>query len=82
MPPRVLPPLQQIRAQVQRLEPRATPSDEMLTVAELSQWLRVAKTTIYRAVEEGRLPVLRLGAKGRVWRFSKQDILHVTEGRD
>jgi excisionase family DNA binding protein len=38
----------------------------ILTVSELSDYLHVDKTTIYRALREGRLPGFRVGSE---WRF-------------
>jgi excisionase family DNA binding protein len=38
----------------------------ILTVSELSEYLNVHKTTIYRALREGKLPGFRLGSD---WRF-------------
>jgi excisionase family DNA binding protein len=39
----------------------------ILTVYELSEYLRVDKTTIYRALREGKLPGFRVGSD---WRFN------------
>ena len=38
----------------------------ILTVSELAEYLRVDKTTIYRALKEGKLPGFRVGSD---WRF-------------
>jgi excisionase family DNA binding protein len=38
----------------------------ILTVSELCEDLRVDKTTIYRALREGKLPGFRVGSE---WRF-------------
>lgn len=37
-------------------------TDELLTVEEVARELRVAKLTVYRAVENGRLAAVRLGS--------------------
>jgi excisionase family DNA binding protein len=42
-----------------------------LTVAELSEYLRVHKTTIYRMLKEQKLPGFRIGSD---WRFSLEAI--------
>jgi excisionase family DNA binding protein len=39
---------------------------KLLTVDELSEHLRVHKTTIYRMLKEGKLPGFRVGTD---WRF-------------
>jgi excisionase family DNA binding protein len=41
-----------------------------LTVPELSKYLHVHKTTIYRLLRKGKLPGFRLGSVGGDWRFS------------
>jgi excisionase family DNA binding protein len=44
---------------------------QILNVSELSEYLRVHKTTIYRMLREGRLPGFRIGSD---WRFSVEAI--------
>ncbi len=48
----------------------ATPS-RLLTVKELSDYLRVHPSTIYRLLKRGELPGIRLGSD---WRFSIEAI--------
>ena len=43
-------------------------SEDILTISELSQHLRVHPTTIYRLLREGRIPGFRVGS---AWRFSR-----------
>ena len=45
--------------------------DKYLTVAELSEYLHIHRTTIYRMLREGRLPGFRIGSD---WRFSLEAI--------
>jgi excisionase family DNA binding protein len=45
--------------------------EEILTILELSQHLRVHPTTIYRLLREGRIPGFRVGS---AWRFSRAAI--------
>jgi excisionase family DNA binding protein len=45
--------------------------DKYLTVAELSEYLQIHRTTIYRMLREGRLPGFRIGSD---WRFSLEAI--------
>jgi excisionase family DNA binding protein len=44
---------------------------QILNVSELSKYLRVHKTTIYRMLRQGRLPGFRIGSD---WRFSVEAI--------
>jgi excisionase family DNA binding protein len=44
---------------------------QILNVSELSEYLRIHKTTIYRMLREGRLPGFRIGSD---WRFSVEAI--------
>lgn len=44
---------------------------QILNVSELSKYLRIHKTTIYRMLREGRLPGFRIGSD---WRFSVEAI--------
>ena len=46
-------------------------SEDILTISELSQHLRVHPTTIYRLLREGRIPGFRVGS---AWRFSRAAI--------
>ena len=48
----------------------ATPT-RLVTVKELSTYLRVHPSTIYRLLKQGELPGLRLGSD---WRFSLEAI--------
>ena len=52
--------------------PRAAVSqDEIFTIKELSEHLRVHPTTIYRLLRQGRLPGFRVGSN---WRFNRAAI--------
>lgn len=43
-------------------------SDEIMTIEELSEYLKISKSTLYKLSQEGALP----GAKvGKHWRFHK-----------
>jgi excisionase family DNA binding protein len=44
---------------------------DLLTTSEVQQILNVDRTTIYRMVESGRLPAIRVGKQ---WRFSRPEI--------
>jgi excisionase family DNA binding protein len=45
--------------------------DKYITVDELSEYLRVHKTTIYRMLKQRKLPAFRIGSD---WRFSLETI--------
>lgn len=47
------------------------PLSEILTIEELAVYLKVAKSTLYKLAQEGRLPAQKVG---RHWRFQKQAI--------
>ena len=47
--------------------------DDIFTIKELSDHLRVHPTTIYRLLRQGRLPGFRVGSN---WRFSREAIEH------
>ncbi len=45
--------------------------EEVFTIKELSDYLRVHPTTIYRLLRQGRLPGFRVGSN---WRFNRSAI--------
>lgn len=46
-------------------------SDSVLTIDELSAYLKIAKSTLYKLAQEGKLPAQKVG---RHWRFHKATI--------
>lgn len=46
-------------------------SDQLLTVREVSIYLRVARSTVYRLAQDGRLPGRKVGG---TWRFSRRSL--------
>jgi len=46
-------------------------SDEILTVKEVADYLKLAEKTAYRLVAEGKLPGFKVGGS---WRFKKEDL--------
>jgi excisionase family DNA binding protein len=46
-------------------------SREVLTIDELATYLKVAKSTLYKLAQEGRVPGQKVG---KHWRFSKASI--------
>jgi excisionase family DNA binding protein len=49
--------------------------DEILTVAELAEYLKVHPSTIYRLIKARKLPAFRIGSD---WRFNRE---HIDEWR-
>lgn len=47
------------------------PPPDVMTVEQLSAYLQIAKSTLYKLAQEGRLPGQKVG---RHWRFRKQAI--------
>lgn len=45
--------------------------DAVMTIQELSCYLKVSKSTLYKLAQEGQLPSQKVG---RHWRFHKQAI--------
>jgi len=62
-------------AQSRRLVKRPTPESleehDIMTLSEVSEYLRVSPTTVYRLVNTGILPGFKLG---KDWRFNKAQI--------
>jgi len=46
-------------------------ADEIMTVAEVAKYLKLAEKTAYRLAAEGRIPGFKVGGS---WRFKKKDI--------
>jgi excisionase family DNA binding protein len=47
------------------------PSDSAMTMDELSAYLKIAKSTLYKLAQEGKLPGQKVG---RHWRFHRSVI--------
>jgi excisionase family DNA binding protein len=45
--------------------------EELLTLKELSRYLKISKPTLYKMVEKGKIPALKIANQ---WRFKKEDI--------
>ena len=46
-------------------------ADEIMTLKEVAEYLKVAEKTAYRLVAEGKLPGFKVGGS---WRFKRADI--------
>jgi excisionase family DNA binding protein len=45
--------------------------DEIMTLTEVSEYLKIAERTLYGYVQKGMLPGIKIGS---AWRFRKSDI--------
>src|SRR5512135_2998630 len=52
--------------------------DDLLTTRQLMDLLQLDRTTIYRMLNDGRLPAVRVGGQ---WRFSRQAIEALMQGK-
>lgn len=48
-----------------------TMTDEILTIKEVAEYLKLSEKTAYRLAAEGKLPGFKVGGS---WRFKKEDI--------
>ena len=46
-------------------------TDEILTLREVAEYLKLAEKTAYRLAAEGKLPGFKVGGS---WRFKREDI--------
>ena len=46
-------------------------SDEIFTIKELAEYLKIAEKTAYRFASEGKVPGFKVGS---AWRFRKSEI--------
>tara|TARA_R110002096_G_scaffold35739_3_gene100497 strand:- start:1620 stop:1868 length:249 start_codon:yes stop_codon:yes gene_type:complete len=49
-----------------------TMSDEIMTLKEVADYLKLAEKTAYRLAAEGKLPGFKVGGS---WRFKREDVL-------
>lgn len=52
-------------------------TDEILTLKEVAQYLKMTEKTAYRLVAEGKLPGFKVGGS---WRFRKDEVEKLTKG--
>ena len=45
--------------------------DAVLTITELSKYLKISRSTLYKLAQEGKLPAQKVG---RHWRFHRETI--------
>lgn len=46
-------------------------TDEILTIKEVAEYLKLAEKTAYRLAAEGKLPGFKVGGS---WRFKQEDV--------
>ena len=49
----------------------AKPYGDVLTIMELSEYLKISRSTLYKLVRERKIPCQKIG---RHWRFRKESI--------
>lgn len=47
------------------------PSNDIMTIEDLAAYLQISKSTLYKLVQDGRLPGQKVGKR---WRFHKEAI--------
>ncbi|HHH31785.1 MAG TPA: DNA-binding protein [Polyangiaceae bacterium] len=45
--------------------------EDILTIKEVAEYLKVTERTLYRLAQEGKIPAFKVGAS---WRFKRADI--------
>ena len=50
--------------------------DEIITVSEVAEYLKISEVTTYKLVQEGKLPAFKIG---RHWRLKKSDLAEYIE---
>ena len=57
----------------------AEQSDHMMTVKEVAHYLKLAKSTVYKLLQNGTLPARKVGG---AWRISRQQLDAWMRGSD
>jgi excisionase family DNA binding protein len=53
--------------------------EEILSIKEVSDYLKIPVSTVYKLVQEGKVPAIKIG---KHWRFMKKDIDHLFNGKE
>lgn len=53
-------------------------SNKILTIQELSRYLKVPLSTLYGLTQKGKIPAVKVG---KHWRYLEKDILNLWPGR-
>ena len=59
------PRIAELQEELRRIAASRTHSDALLTVDEVAERLRISKSSVYRRIEAGELPAVRLGTRAR-----------------
>lgn len=51
-------------------------SDEIMTISEVAEFLKISEITTYKLVQEGKIPAFKVG---RHWRIVKNDLTEFIE---
>jgi excisionase family DNA binding protein len=54
-------------------------SDEIMNIKEVSNYLKIPLSTVYKLVQDRKVPAVKLG---KHWRFMKKDLNHLFEQRE
>ncbi|MBO9128005.1 helix-turn-helix domain-containing protein [Rhizobium sp. 16-488-2b] len=54
-------------------------SNDILTIREVAEYLKINEKTAYRLAAEGKLPGFKVGG---AWRFRKDEIERLTKGQN
>ena len=52
---------------------------EILNIKEVSEYLKIPVSTIYKLVQDGKVPAIKVG---KHWRFMKKDLDHLFEQKE
>ncbi len=52
--------------------------EDILTIKDVAEYLKVTERTLYRLAQEGKIPAFKVGAS---WRFKRGDIYAWIEGQ-
>jgi excisionase family DNA binding protein len=58
-------------ARSSRATGRAAPPPEVMTISDLAEYLQVSKSSLYKLVQQGKVPGQKVG---KHWRFSRASI--------
>jgi excisionase family DNA binding protein len=58
-------------ARTPRAPGRAVPPPEVMTISDLAEYLQVSKSSLYKLVQNGRVPGQKVG---KHWRFRKDTV--------
>ncbi|PKM95041.1 MAG: DNA-binding protein [Firmicutes bacterium HGW-Firmicutes-1] len=50
--------------------------DEIMTIAEVAEYLKISEITTYKFVQEGKIPGFKIG---RHWRVKREDLVNLIE---